>query len=83
MSAGDQVRSKIRTVETAISDGKTPHVLQAVVVTLKEIADALDEAVETHSSPGTGSTVGCTKPSSQREQARFAPAGVCRGSRPC
>ena len=44
MSAGDQVRSKIRTVETAISDGKTPHVLQAVVVTLKEIADALDEA---------------------------------------
>jgi hypothetical protein len=43
MSAGDQVRSKIRTVETAISDAKTPNALQAVVVTLKEIADALDE----------------------------------------
>ena len=43
MSAGDQVRSKISTVEHAIRDAGTKNAVDAIVDVLKEIAKALDD----------------------------------------
>ena len=43
MSAGDDVRNRIRDVETAIKNAGTPAVFNAIVDTLKESARALDD----------------------------------------
>lgn len=52
MPAGDRVRSKIyaceaaiRTFEAAMRDAETPNALHAIVETLKEIANVLDNVV--------------------------------------
>lgn len=43
MSVGDNVRSRINTVEVALKDAGTENAVHAIVDVLKEIANALDE----------------------------------------
>jgi hypothetical protein len=43
MSVGDNVRSRINTVEVALKDAGTENAVNAIVDVLKEIANALDE----------------------------------------
>lgn len=43
MSVGDNVRSKINTVEFALKDAGTENAVHAIVDVLKEIARALDD----------------------------------------
>ena len=47
MSAGDDVRRKISTVELALKNAGPENAINAIVDALKEIADALDD-VERH-----------------------------------
>jgi uncharacterized protein (DUF2164 family) len=51
MSASAYVRRKIYDVEAAIKNAGTPAALNAIVETLKEIANALDD-VEKRALPG-------------------------------
>jgi len=43
MSVGDDVRSRINTVELALKNAGTENALNAIVDVLKEIAAALDD----------------------------------------
>jgi hypothetical protein len=43
MSLGDNVRSRINTIEVALKDAGTENAVRAIVDALKEIANALDE----------------------------------------
>jgi hypothetical protein len=43
MSVGDDVRSRINTVEVALRDAGTENAVHAIVDVLKEIAKALDD----------------------------------------
>lgn len=43
MPAGDNVRSKINVVETALKNAGTENALNAIVEALKEVARALDD----------------------------------------
>lgn len=43
MSVGDDVRSRINTVEAALRDAGTENAVHAIVDVLKEIAKALDD----------------------------------------
>jgi hypothetical protein len=54
MSIGDNVRSRISTVESALKEADTANAIHAIVDVLKEVARALDDVERRAKNAGRG-----------------------------